>query len=663
MESSRQVIFVSAPERGQGQDDTTCPRLAIVGSTVFLGITIGLSFLSESLHTVDNLDSFEYTEPPVVGLAINTTLPTMLHTSHAVEIQQHRKLPEVKIVVREPSTSTAFPFLCLRPPCQQLGKAIAQLVSREINPCDNFAGFACSLWNHTDDDVLDSLESMAASALMKTFPSSLPSFAFKSCVGPSSRLFESIANTYMRLTNTKDWPYTEPVRDTEEEISTSIGSVYRELGTDTLFRFTNTGYTLLINWEKLPDGLPSSYFSLLNERFTELVWFLMGKRIPPTDRSVSSVALWLTESYKPSCNPKSSSVENFIHWSNVLNSAMDGKHRQICYPVVRPNMPPASSVMNYIVFRMLMALTPLIADDWRRKRLASFAYARVPGRRVALSPNTSCVRFLDRFDPGLLAEVLFEKTYFGHRLGKVKEVLNNLKAVLIEEIRSNISSPLFLERVANITISLFSPTSTREPDVDKRRLQLPFFYSWLRSSTNKHEKIGLFISQPKLLRNQTLFVPALSIVNVYLHPEDDSIRVFLIPRAGPRVLSVLYQRIVEMTRDFRDTEQLVGFYDGMMECLRQRDLPSGATASDIVAIRLSLRSYLRGVLKFLPDHRLHGAEQFDAKQLFFVLYAVNACGQSRNKHKVNAILKHLREFQDAFECPEGSFMNPLEKCA
>ncbi|XP_043462232.1 neprilysin-3-like [Leptopilina heterotoma] len=69
-------------------------------------------------------------------------------------------------------------------------------------------------------------------------------------------------------------------------------------------------------------------------------------------------------------------------------------------------------------------------------------------------------------------------------------------------------------------------------------------------------------------------------------------------------------------------------------------------------------------LNTLPDFQV-----YTSKQLFFLSYANMHCRTSNNNYvhspeaaRVNVPLMNMKEFAEAFYCPEGSPMNPIEKC-
>jgi len=80
----------------------------------------------------------------------------------------------------------------------------------------------------------------------------------------------------------------------------------------------------------------------------------------------------------------------------------------------------------------------------------------------------------------------------------------------------------------------------------------------------------------------------------------------------------------------------------------------------------------------VDSERLPGLPQYSSEQLFFLSYAQVWCGSVRSSEahrqilsdphsphraRVNAVLQNTPAFSKAFDCPAGSAMNPVAKCA
>ncbi|XP_075737424.1 neprilysin-21-like [Rhipicephalus microplus] len=106
-------------------------------------------------------------------------------------------------------------------------------------------------------------------------------------------------------------------------------------------------------------------------------------------------------------------------------------------------------------------------------------------------------------------------------------------------------------------------------------------------------------------------------------------------------------------------------FDTLSACLRRKDPASGISATDLHGLRGALKAFRKEALTLVSDHRFDGVEHLSAMQLFFVLYAVNACGELRfaSRHRVNALLRNVPQFAEAYKCGPGTSMNPEEKCS
>ncbi|KAH6948302.1 hypothetical protein HPB50_023358 [Hyalomma asiaticum] len=634
------------------------PKVAILASTVLIGVTLGITLLAEELHVMDEMD----TEQP--GITKPPPPPTPQHLD-----------PEPKIVLDaaaliNASRRTRSPFLCQRRSCKQLGLAVAALIdSTSAKPCDDFSSFACGRWNVTDEHLLQSFESHITSVVLRE-RDSMAASVLSSCLDPGKDMFRSLATVYLKLTDTLGWPYPDPPWESPSQLSSSLGAIYRELRTENIFRVRTLGADVLsVDWSRLPAELPKNHFEELERCFVEMTVYLRGH--VQGEGSLSRVGLWLASEYSPKCSELSEAQRTgFIRWKELLQSALldkDLSKMSVCYPAPRSNFPPAGAIMNYVVFHMLMALTPFLGPTRRRYNWSSIAYTRKIGHYKAVAPETVCVRMVDRFQPNLLARSLFNKSYFGHQPYKLRELLVGLKAVFLDAVKMDVSSSHLMSHLQNLTLDLM-PMSLQSNAPLNNTEKSTFIYAWLHD-VQRHQDmkgLGLLATCPRLGHGgQRLWVPPLTLFNLLLHPADDSLRAFLLPRLGPRLLSHLHSQAVEFARVTPGSaDMLVTGFDTLSACLRRKDAASGISAADLHGLRGALKSFHKEALTLVSDHRLDGAEHLSAMQLFFVLYAANTCGELRfgSRHRVNAILRNVPQFAEAFKCDPGAPMNPEEKC-
>ncbi|KAH7978287.1 hypothetical protein HPB49_005112 [Dermacentor silvarum] len=262
---------------------------------------------------------------------------------------------------------------------------------------------------------------------------------------------------------------------------------------------------------------------------------------------------------------------------------------------------------------------------------------------------------------------LFNKSYFGHQSHKLRELLVSLKAVFLDAVKMDVSSSQLMSHLQNLSLDLI-PASLQTNTPLNNTEKMPLIYAWLHDAPRHQDTqgLGLLATRPRLGRGgQRLWVPPLTFFNLPLHPADDSLRAFLLPRLGPRLLSHLHTQAVEFARVTPGSaDMLVTSFDTLSACLRRKDAASGISAADLRGLRGTLKAFQKEALTLVSDHRLDGAEHLSAMQLFFVLYAANACGELRfgARHRVNALLRNLPQFAEAFRCDPGTPMNPEEKC-
>ncbi|KAH8018354.1 hypothetical protein HPB51_003524 [Rhipicephalus microplus] len=595
---------------------TEVPKVAILASMVLIGVTLGVTLLAEELHVMDEIDT-EFSEV--------TTVPPPPPAPPLFDTEPKILLDAADLV--KDSRRTRSPFLCERRSCKQLGLSLATLIDRAgAKPCDDFATFACGHWNVTDEHLLQVFESHVASAALRE-RDSMVAGVLSSCLDPDSDMFRSLALIYLKLTDTLGWPYPEPPWESSSQLSSSLGAIYRELRTENIFRVRNLAAddVLSVDWSRVSATLPETHFQELERCFVEMTVYLRGH--VQGEGSVSRVALWLASEYSPKCSDldEAQRVRRiagadrwqscFIQWRELLQSVLldrDISKMSICYPVPRSNIPPMSAIMNYVVFHMLMALTPFLGHTRSRYNWSSIAYARTIGHYKTVAPETACVRMVDRFQPNLLARSLFNKSYFGHQPRKLRELLVGLKTIFLDAVKMDVMSSHLMSHLQNLTLDVM-PVSLQYDTFGNITEKTAFVHAWLHDAQRHQE-----------------------------------------------TKTVDFARVTPGSAD-----SLVMSFDTLSACLRRKDPASGISATDLHGLRGALKAFRKEALTLVSDHRLDGVEHLSAMQLFFVLYAVNACGELRfaSRHRVNALLRNVPQFAEAYKCGPGTSMNPEQKCS
>ncbi|KAL1442137.1 hypothetical protein MTO96_030931 [Rhipicephalus appendiculatus] len=541
---------------------------------------------------------------------------TYLSSSHSAsaDVPKVAILASMVLIGVTLGITTRSPFLCQRRSCKQLGLAVAALIDRAgAKPCDDFAAFACGRWNVTDEHLLQVFESHVASAALRE-RDSMVAGVLSSCLDPGSDMFRSLASVYLKLTDTLGWPYPDPPWESPSQLSSSLGAIHRELRTENIFRVRSVAADVLsVDWSRVPASLPKNHFEELERCFVEMTVYLRGH--VQGEGSVSRVGLWLASEYSPKCSDLDEAQRASFDGGSCFSLPCWIETCPRCPSAIRrpaATFPPTGAIMNYVVFHMLMALTPFLGHTRRRYNWSSVAYARTIGHYKALAPESACVRMVDRFQPNLLARSLFNKSYFGHQPHKLRELLMGLKAVFLDAVKMDVSSTHLMSHLQNLTLDLMpvSLPSDTAPNITEKML---FIYSWLHDAQRHQE-----------------------------------------------TKAVDFARVTPGSAD-----TLVTSFDTISACLRRKDAASGVSAADLHGLRGALKSFRKEALTLVSDHRLDGVEHLSAMQLFFVLYAANACGELRfgGRHRINALLRNVPQFAEAFKCGPGTPMNPEEKCS
>ncbi|XP_043462065.1 endothelin-converting enzyme 1-like isoform X2 [Leptopilina heterotoma] len=129
-------------------------------------------------------------------------------------------------------------------------------------------------------------------------------------------------------------------------------------------------------------------------------------------------------------------------------------------------------------------------------------------------------------------------------------------------------------------------------------------------------------------------------------------------------------------------EDLSEIFNRKMDCVANQfndlDVDGRGTLKENVADTQGLKLAFKAMRRYidlypiLADERLGNIYDFDANKLFFISFANRYC-EVRNTLNVDAehspsdkrvigTLQNMREFAETFQCEEGQFMNPVNKC-
>ncbi|CAN8026512.1 unnamed protein product, partial [Ixodes persulcatus] len=221
----------------------------VVLKTVFLAtVTIGVVFTFHAAlqHAVipgmnKTLSSWSSMIAQLIrDTTVNKKLFKYIITTPARSL--HQMLPPPDVLV------------CRTPQCQNfLESTTRRLRGSKFDPCHDFYKYVCASWErehplkrHRIHSV--SFDSVTVEHYLQTLKASLKSIkpqsklglVFNLCQKKNDTLFSELVQTFLYTLGLDHWPYTaHSAKDVSaEELSYKIGSVYRELGLDTLFSFS-----------------------------------------------------------------------------------------------------------------------------------------------------------------------------------------------------------------------------------------------------------------------------------------------------------------------------------------------------------------------------------------------------------------------------------------
>ncbi|EEC02941.1 conserved hypothetical protein [Ixodes scapularis] len=221
----------------------------VVLKTVFLAaVTIGVVFTFHTAlqHAVipginKTLSSWSSMIAQLIrDTTVNKTLFKYIITTPATSL--HQMLPPPDVLV------------CRTPQCQNFLETTARrLRGSKFNPCHDFYSYVCASWEQEhplkrhrihsvsfDSVTVEHYLQILKASLKSMEPQSKLGLVYNLCQKKSDTLFSELVQTFLYTLGLDHWPYTaHSARDVSaEELSYKVGSVYRELGLDTLFSFS-----------------------------------------------------------------------------------------------------------------------------------------------------------------------------------------------------------------------------------------------------------------------------------------------------------------------------------------------------------------------------------------------------------------------------------------
>ncbi|XP_077532606.1 membrane metallo-endopeptidase-like 1 [Haemaphysalis longicornis] len=616
--------------------------------------------------------------------------------------------------------------LCGSLECNHEAMRIVSSVNASVDPCDDFYEYVCSVWANkhrpaedqdrrsVDDDILDSYSRFLVGILGHS-NGELPAakVLFDACTEPPASLFREVVTTFFYMVGLQHWPYSPSDRILAVDVSSKLGTLYRLLGLDGLFHlsvvedpddkrtFMSIGEPELVSG--FAEGSSIADFAFLTKAHEALMSYL-GRPLSTNIALVEmEIARRMAPQKAPGCYDLLSQCatvlldqmpeSHVVHWGLLLEEAFGSRISAVNRFVKLPNyeylLSFASNVhqtmrkpdiLNYLAFRICMALSPLVANATVRHQLASIAYSRNPRAAQPILAEFYCVRLLDRFEAPLIMVLAYDRSVAKLGWEVIHDLaLRHLNSTLAGYLRYDFSR-LFSREFADYVSRQLARISW-EPLIPQRFFDetyrskylgglykedssssLPsFFYFWLeRALKRKRGSLetgeddlrtgwseGILRTWPHLgapFRRLEIPLPVFD----FGMPVDPKLRKFHIPRVGTRVYWSLFKYIYFLSYGFylnTSWSDPASVFENLRGCLQKDYALMSASSShyssastllliertstadmlDVLAVRLAYQSFEEYMLKELSNFRFRDARQFVPEQLFFIYYGMSFC--------------------------------------
>ncbi|KAM7281715.1 hypothetical protein ISCGN_005861 [Ixodes scapularis] len=657
-----------------------------------------------------------------------------------------------------PASGSPSDSACGTHACVEQATRIQAELEYSVDPCVDFYHFVCSRWiqrhPHASVDRLQLDTYLSAMAdLLERAADDVPEMSrfFGNCIRPQENLFSEIRATFFYLLGFQDWPYLSSAAAflSPDEVSSKIGAVFRELGVESLFRFAiapdpekpRLRYWAL-NEPRLLTATSSPGLSAgggggswLDGGYKALLDFY-GKFSETNVSQLERDLIGLME--RPEVDPLALTrcktmalvdmpAIDYLRWAPLLRSAFgtDDIYSQDLVKLACPGyvlglfnrgaLPRATDLLNYLLFRIVVVLSPFMANATLRDAM-SRAYG-APGESSPPTPRQLCVRLLDRFEPviPMYLATNMSLSYLGPE-EVVQDLLEGHLQVVFEKYVDEFFASTgdfrssSLQALRDMTWDLVRPSTIEDASFRRQYLDglysnMPmsplayFYYFWLKKAVARQLRgvgshspgsqlwagwSGGFLSAlPRLEPPFRRLELPLPVFNLAL-TDDASVRHFQIPRVAPRVyaelLRFLYHRALNNKGNLTDAaEDPAAMFERVRACVREQYAPlrsspaeRGSSVQDALELLAVVPAFEAYRSHLTSDFRLQTASDLSGRQLFFVYFAASLCedeslgvgpGRSPARLRVNGPLRNMPEFADAFKCPVGSFMNPTKVCA
>ncbi|XP_075537619.1 membrane metallo-endopeptidase-like 1 [Dermacentor variabilis] len=706
--------------------------LTVATTTLLLVSVVVTAFVTTTLllPRIDVRSTFGQTPAPLappVAHSGSDALPFSEEASSAAASLHNKRLLNARSHETKPCDSTA---------CVEQARMLLHQIDSSRDPCDDFYAYVCDKWAQSrpltpgaervsvDTAMVEDYAELLASALHDNVSHNFPQLRFLlgHCMDPEPVLFDNLIAMFMDTTHLRQWMVRASSSSRRQpsaaEVSRKFGLAFRQLGVDALFRpfvvkdlsHENKRFVGLEEPSTvlLRAPLEKEEYEVVRAGFAPLLAFFQNhtdadllrfeKRLfglleqPQLDVAVLANGSMVKVRDLPA-------LRNF-EWTSFLQSVFGKGLRPITartyVKLASPEyvlnltrdgeiMRSSRELLGYLLFRISMALSPLLGGTKYRDQVAAVSCARHPQFAHALTPAHYCLCLLNRFEPNLPLHAArnLSRAQLSRSGGDGEDVLDDLvstlRLVVIEHVLVRLArfgsglKANLLELLNAVSWEPLAPRGLQENAStlaayldgiyknNARTSTAQFFYTWIRKSLEKRLMAhmssrasfqgwtGGFLSAEAHMGPpyNRLEIP-LPVFDLSLK-DDAALRPLQVARAAPRVYRPVFRAIyhwvfnLEFSGMRGGVHSLVQGFSDLRLCLeRQYGSLSWAEKSaqlhasrtswsdlwDLLSVRPALDAFLLYTGRVSPDYRLKLLERWNASQLFFLYYAANFCDNS-----------------------------------
>ncbi|KAH6940212.1 hypothetical protein HPB50_026334 [Hyalomma asiaticum] len=696
--------------------------LTVVTTALLLVSVVITAFVTTTLllPRVDVRSTFGQTPPPLppppsVALT-GVDAPSFIdEASSAAASLNDKRLRGAKPRETQPCDSTA---------CVEHARMLLHQIDSSRDPCDDFYAYVCDKWVQShpltpgaerlsvDTAMVEGYADLLVSALHDNVSRDFPQLRFlvDHCVDPEPVLFDNLIAMFLDATHLRPWmvrasPTSSHRQPSAAEVSRKFGLAFRQLGIDALFRpFVVKGIShaskRFVGLEEpstvlLRAPLEKEEHEVVRAGFAPLLAFFQNQTEADPLRFEERLYRTLLQPQLDAAVLANGStvkvrdlpaLRNF-EWSSFLQSVFGKGIRPITartyVKLASPEhvlkltrddelMRSSRELLGYLLFRIGMALSPLIGGAKFRNQVASVSCARHPQFAQAMTPARYCLCLLNRFEPNLplhaTRKVARAQLSRSDSDDDIEDMASTLRLVLIEHVLvrlarfgSSLKANL-LEKLNAVSWEPLAPRGLKENAStlaafldgtylsNARTSTAQFFYTWIRKSFEKRLMAHMTSRSSfqgwtgGFLSAEAHMGPPYNLLEIPLPVFDLSLKGRRCAAAPPHGQSRASSPPPEPNASA--AHSLAQGFSDLRLCLERQysSLPwtekyaqlnasrtSWSDLWDLLSVRPALDAFLLYAARVSPDYRLKVLERWNASQLFFLYYAANFCDNSHRR--------------------------------